>query len=68
MEKCEWTLEKVKACYDIINELEEKYLGKETRHIPYDKYFRMLAHGMTESEAKKYTKAKMTLITVYHEL
>lgn len=49
MEKCEWTPKKVEACYDIINELEEKYLGKETRHIPYDKYFRMLAHGMTES-------------------
>lgn len=68
MEKCEWTPKKVEACYDIINELEEKYLSKETRHIPYDKYFRMLAHGMTESDAKKYTKAKMILITVYHEL
>ena len=56
------------ACDNIIEELEKKYLGDNTRHILKDKYFRMLLHGMTDEEAKNYTKAKMTLIRDYHRL
>ena len=51
---------------NMIKTLETKYLGEETRHIEKDKYFRMLYNGMTETEAKNYTKAKMMLMRRYH--